>query len=515
MTKKFLRRARIASASVLLLLIVVAVEKVTESVAAPRAAALRVLLVGGGPDPGNNQAAIESNVRYVSRLVPDKSSCTTLFADGNLRRPTVLFYDSASSNPMGERILQMLLDDEDDGSGGYRAPRLGTRLHGPSSKAAIAKAFTSLSQPAAKTPVLLYFTGHGEQNKKDIANNYYNLWGSDSLSVRELSQQIARLPADVPVTLVMVQCYSGAFGNVLFAGGDPKAAPISRDVAGFFASTPDRMAAGCTPEVDESEYHDFTSYFFAALTGRDRVGRRVTGVDYNRDGRVGMDEAFYYTLANDRSIDVPVNTSDVFLRRFVTVPEEQLLSTRYATVRLWATAAQRAALDTLSKRAKLTREDRLLEAFTRLSKQASASRGIEGWFSQDSGEDAELYAEQYERYEKARQAAYNRVVQRWPALKRTNSKEYAAARKAAIAHLEREQKAGQLKDLWSSEQQVRAAYNAAEARELESAYTLRFLRLCRSVALARHLREHGPQNVKARFARLLAAEAKSLLPPQP
>jgi hypothetical protein len=67
------------------------------------------------------------------------------------------------------------------------------------------------------------------------------------------------------------------------------------------------------------------------------VGRRVTGVDYNRDGRVGMDEAFYYTLANDRSIDVPVNTSDVFLRRFVTVPEEQLLSTRYATVRLWAT----------------------------------------------------------------------------------------------------------------------------------------------------------------------------------
>jgi hypothetical protein len=180
MTKKFLRRARIASASVLLLLIVVAVEKVTESVAAPRAAALRVLLVGGGPDPGNNQAAIESNVRYVSRLVPDKSSCTTLFADGNLRRPTVLFYDSASSNPMGERILQMLLDDEDDGSGGYRAPRLGTRLHGPSSKAAIAKAFTSLSQPAAKTPVLLYFTGHGEQNKKDIANNVYNLWGSEN-----------------------------------------------------------------------------------------------------------------------------------------------------------------------------------------------------------------------------------------------------------------------------------------------------------------------------------------------
>jgi hypothetical protein len=56
--------------------------------------------------------------------------------------------------------------------------------------------------------------------------------------------------------------------------------------------------------------------------------------------------------------------------------------------------------------------------------------------------------------------------------------------------------------------------HAAEARELQSVYNLRFLRLCRSIALAHRLRANGPQNVRARFTRLLAAEAKSLLPPQ-
>jgi hypothetical protein len=276
------------------------------------------------------------------------------------------------------------------------------------------------------------------------------------------------------------------------------------------------MAAGCTPEVDEAEYHDFTSYFFAALTGRDRIGRRVTGVDYNKDGRVGMDEAFYYTLANDKSIDVPVNTSDVFLRRFVTLPEEQLLSTQYATLRSWATPAQRATLDTLSQRAKLAGNDRVREAFTRLAKETSALRGIEGLMGGDDiDEHKHLYEEQYERYEEARQAARSRLVQRWPALKKSGTPEYTASRKAAIAQLEREQKADQFKDLWRSEQELRAAYNAAEARELQSAYNLRFLRLCRSIALAHHLRENGPQNVRTRFARLLAAEGKSLLPPQP
>src|SRR5262249_6184393 len=156
---------------------------------------------------------------------------------------------------------------------------------------------------------------------------------------------------------------SGAFGNVLFAGGDPHAAPVDREIAGFFAVTPDRMAAGCTPEVNEAEYHDFTSYFFAALTGRDRVGRHVTGADYDHDGRVGMDEPYAYSLIHDISIDVPCCTSDTFLRHAVAMDDADVFKTPYSQVRTWATPAQAAALDELSQALKLTGEGRLNQAY--------------------------------------------------------------------------------------------------------------------------------------------------------
>ena len=88
----------------------------------------------------------------------------------------------------------------------------------------------------------------------------------------------------------MVQCHAGGFAKLLFPGGDPKLTPLDRRFCGFYASLESQMAAGCTTEIDEAYYRDFTTYFVAALTGRDRLGRPSTGADYDKDGRVGMNE---------------------------------------------------------------------------------------------------------------------------------------------------------------------------------------------------------------------------------
>ena len=130
----------------------------------------------------------------------------------------------------------------------------------------------------------------------------------------------------------MVECFSGGFGNLLFQGGDPNGPVTDKDMCGFFASIPDREAAGCTPEVNEANYRDFTSYFFAALSGQDRLGRPVTGADYDHNGKVGMNEAFAYALIHDVSIDTPVCTSDVFLRRFVKTPDDVVFAIPYHDV---------------------------------------------------------------------------------------------------------------------------------------------------------------------------------------
>jgi len=162
----------------------------------------------------------------------------------------------------------------------------------------------------------------------------------------------------------MVQCFSGAFGNLLFQDGDPQGQPINLNLCGFFASVPNREAAGCTSEVNEADYHDFTSYFFAALSGTSRLGKPVGGADFNHDGRVGMNEAFAYALIHDVSIDTPVCTSDVFLRRYVVGSTDRaLFQTSYDDAQKWAQPAQRAALDALSQQMNLEGPRRLVVAY--------------------------------------------------------------------------------------------------------------------------------------------------------
>lgn len=496
--------------------------------APPRAAtgpAPRTLLVGGGPSLDSNQVGIESNVRYLNALLPPQAPRVTLFADGDLKHATVLYNEdksatrgaassrSSSERVSGERVLELLMSQGEDASR-WRKPRLGGRLDGPSSRAAIASAFARLgrdtTQEAASAgqavrPLLLYFTGHGDSDKRDYENNTYGLWGGEELSVRDLAAHIARLPAQAPVVVVMVQCYSGSFGNLLFAGGDAKGTTVERDIAGFFASTKERMAAGCTPEVNEAEYHDFTSYFFAALCGRDRVGRRVTGADYNSDGRVGMNEAFCYTLARDESIDVPVCTSDVFLRRFVSTPDAEVFATPYEQAKEWATPAQRAALEVLSSRLKLSGAGRLSAAMNRL-------RTWQDGDKDDTGEQT------YRRFVTLRREGRREVLRRWPQLRgaqssRAERQAQQAARRAAIAALTEQTGTGRWKELLAAADNLDKIYAASEARDIEEARLIRFVRLAKSIVLAHALREGTNAPLQARFARLLTTEGRTLLRP--
>ena len=491
------RRAPRASRSVWLLLLLLAP-------LAARAEAPRVLVVGGGPNPRNNQAAIESNVRYLLRLLPREADYTVHFADGNPKRATVLFEGPTGGRSDAERVLALLLQrrgSSPDAALKFRTPSL-PRLDGAAKKAEVAASFERLrgDNGAETRPLLLYFTGHGNKGPGgNLQNNVFDLWDG-TLSVRELAAHLARVPAGQPVTLVMVQCFAGSFGNLLFEGGDPQGALLDRDIAGFFAATPDRMAAGCTPAIDEAEYHDFTSYFFAALAGRDRVGRPVAGADYNHDGRVGMDEAFAYTLIHDASIDVPVCTSDVLLRRVVPTPDADVFGTPYSTVKGWASPAQRAALDALSGSLKLSGEDRGRVAYDRFRGGDPSARG-----------ESPVRAA-YRRFARAREEARRSLFSRWPGLREAAPSGNAAARRQALAFVERQIKDGKLKELLDAERRLEAAGEASYQDELVDARRLRFVRLFKSVVLAHALREGGDAAMKRRLERLLAAEGRTLLP---
>jgi hypothetical protein len=294
--------------------------------------------------------AIESNVRYVDRLVPSGSKVRVLFTDG----------DPASKN-----VFTLGPDNQPV----FRAPQL-RRLDGPAELSPVHKELNSLLTPGGG-PVFLYFTGHGSpESQSNFDNNSFDLWDNQQLTVTDLASAVDAFPKNASITLVMVECFSGAFGNVLFKNGDPTGPLADQNVCGFFASVAQREAAGCTPEINEADYKDFTGYFFAALTGTDRLGKPVTGADYDHDGKVGMNEAFCYALINDDSIDTPVCTSDVFLRRFEKVPDEEVVQKPYSNILMWSSPAQHAALEALSSQLGLTGEDRLQNTYNSFMRQA-------------------------------------------------------------------------------------------------------------------------------------------------
>jgi hypothetical protein len=315
----------------------------------------RTLIVGGGPNSQNNQIAIESNVQYCYRSLPKSAPCRILFADGDRTSNTVRF-TPAGEQPGGLRDL-------------YKRPEL-PRLDGASSLDNVNREIAALASTGT-TPVLLYFTGHGNIPKAPAAPlSYFSLWSFEQYSAIDMAQSIAAFGKDVPVVAIMVQCHSGGFAKSMFRNGDPTQPPIDNRFCGFYASVESRSAAGCTSSINTKEYRDFTTYFLAALTGTGRNGERTTGMDYDKNGVVGMNEAFCWTLIMDESIDTPICTSDEFVRRKVDMSEDEVFATSYSKVLSWASPAQKAALEALSAEAKLSGEGRLataIETYPRLT----------------------------------------------------------------------------------------------------------------------------------------------------
>ena len=471
---------------------------------ASRADGLEALIIGGGPTPQDNQVAIESNVRYLLRLLPSGAPRTVLFADGDPQSKTVLFEKKSKELAAAEKVLALLLQGPESwrpATYQFRVPTI-PKIDGPAKRAGVDAAFERMRGGArgASNPLLLYFTGHGSANRqRNLDNNVFDLWG-EQLSVKDLAQQISALPPDRPVALVMVQCYSGAFGNLLFQGGDPAAETVENDIAGFFATVKEKMAAGCTPAVDERDYKDFSTYFFAALTGKDRVGRAVTGADYNHDGRVGMDEAFCYTLVHNATIDIPVCTSDVFLRRFVTLPDSEIFKTSYAQVKEWATPAQRSALDELSIAVGLSGDDRVQNAWSRFRDETESRQRAARLDASRRG------------FWVIREEERNALFARWPDLKDPQANAYAAAKAEALMWVRRRAEEGKYAELLDGEKKQLDEERAAFEREITDARLIRLVRLSKTVILSHAVRTSADDSVKRRFEKLVTAEQRSLLP---
>jgi hypothetical protein len=107
---------------------------------------------------------------------------------------------------------------------------------------------------------------------------------------------------------------------------------------------------GCTPEVNEADYRDYSSSFFAGLSGINRIGEPVASADYNQDGRIAYVEAHAYAKVDGETTDLPVSTLEVWLQARATQPlQAEILSQPMQTVLATARPEQRYVVEALAQ----------------------------------------------------------------------------------------------------------------------------------------------------------------------
>jgi hypothetical protein len=285
--------------------------------AAPAPAADHFLLVGGGPTPQESQVSIENNVAWIGTEMTRRSftSCQTLFASGASGRPDVVLHSPTDAAVARWLPLARLHGLQGPGASIYRPGSVAARGGAATAERVEAELRRSLSSLGDGDSLFFVYNGHGSEEPADTSRNALRLWGESRLDVRKFTDILRSAPPAATVRYVFPQCHSGAFARSI---GREAAAPESGTVAanrcGFFSVADDRIAEGCTPSVEAGDYRDYSTFFFAALSGRTRTGDALArDPDVDRDGRVSLLEAHAYAFTEGLSSDVPRTTSDYFL----------------------------------------------------------------------------------------------------------------------------------------------------------------------------------------------------------
>jgi hypothetical protein len=358
--------------------------------------------------------------------------------------------------------------------------------------------------------LFVYFTGHGGPGGRQTPRNTtLDLWLDGGMTVRELVALLDKLSPKVRVVLVMVQCHAGGFGDVIFRNADVGPVLAEPTRCGFFATWPDRLAAGCTPDTQEENYKDYSTSFFAALSGHTRTGEKVERPDYDGDGRTSLAEAHAYVLLNSDTIDIPMTTSDVLLRQFGKTKDERAAdlvtpSTSFEALLARATPDRRTVLQGLSDQLKLTGDDRAASAKALADVLDKRRKALEppqqprgGGNRRGGGRDRDPTGERIRA----------RLLARWPEMASPFHPAVAAALAREPDEIVRVIELTPGFQKWE-DANTKANERADQSFELERKWVKcqRFLYVAETVALEANLPKFAGKLVQARYAELRAAE---------
>ncbi len=280
------------------------------------------LTLGGGYSPAGNQASLEANVLFFREVLAEEHQAdrasAILFADGYDDQPDLQVLAAkpdTSETPATDllsRIYSFRPAREQVEYRNHRVPGIAGPLRPDSIRSALLRFAGRMRQGDR---LFVYVTAHGgSAPRREPYNTSITCWDKAAVSAREFTGWLEEVPVEVPVVLVMAQCYCGGFAHAIFDGADREQGLAEHVRIGFFAQQHDLAAAGCRPDVDNDE--EYSSFFWGALVGRSRTNKPIREADTNGDGRVSFAEAHARALIQSETIDIPLTASETLLRTY-------------------------------------------------------------------------------------------------------------------------------------------------------------------------------------------------------
>ena len=483
-------------------------------VAAPKADSHppHFLTIGGGYSPTGNQVSLEKNVfffkRVLNQLGLDDAPHHVLFADGQVAERDLQYDDPAFKVPRVHRMVASLLGKTEGLAHQYRSNEV--LPNGPSSVATIDQWFAKTAPDLdGDDQLFFYFTGHGGKGeKKNAQNTQIYLWNNQNIRMNALARRLDKVSEETPVVLVMVHCFSGGCANVIFKEGDPKKGLSSHNRVGFFATVHNRVAAGCTADIEEGNYQEYSTFFFEAIHGQTRLGKPVKRPDYDGDNRVSYDEAHAYALLTSNSIDISTKTSGTMLRKFSRLPGKDdggkglwSIDRPYSDLIEQAIPSDRAVLEGLSAKLELIGEGRVTQARD-LAKSIQRRRG-------DIKKDRDRLGSEHRQLRSSLAKELKRICPELANPWHPNVPEVLTGPKGVklVEQLEKRKDYKKFSVLAAKLEKFDSQRHELERKWVK---TQRFLRVAENVVLARNLPQVAETHVVERYKEILVAEHGSL-----
>lgn len=437
-----------------------------------------LVIFGGADGPENDQASIEAQVRALSEVL-EAGQPQVLFggAQGQAVRESAEIDDTTL-------WLGRIFSARDGVEGLYRESSLGAKA------ASLTTFFRAIDRGQTNPKGTIVFgAGHGSGPSGDEPATL-SLWTDAAIPLDRLAHHLDRRKRRGPFAMVLGQCYSGSFSDLLHRGGQTHA-EIAEPIRCVLAAAPhDRTASGCTSDVNDPWAQAYVLEIAQALNRPE--------TDLDGDGAVSLAEAHARAKITDRTTDVPVRSSELYVARILGDAAPEPLS--YPEALKSAEVEDRAVLLALAPKSEGGDPLRLAaQEKTEVDRRAEAAEQAITDADQDL-EDAE-------------RSARARVIARWPELSnpyRASARALLYEQPAEVVGLVRGTSLGH--KLLGLERKVAAASGRWAELARQSARLERLLRTAAAVeARRRFLRERGPRERRV-LERIEACERLVPLP---